>query len=76
MGSFINTFNPELIVIGGGLGVGDSRILSAAREALPDYSFRAQREEARIVIAKLGDDSGLFGAGALALDSSMSRATV
>jgi glucokinase len=70
MGSFINTFNPELIVIGGGLGVGDSRILSAAREALPAYSFRAQRESARIVIAQLGDDSGLFGAGALALDSS------
>jgi glucokinase len=75
-GSFINTFNPELIVIGGGLGVGDSHILTAARDALPDYSFRAQREEARIVIAKLGDDSGLFGAGALALDSLRESVTV
>jgi glucokinase len=70
MGAFINTFNPELIVVGGGLGVGDSQILTAAREALPAYSFRAQREGAQIVIAKLGDDSGLFGAGALALDIS------
>jgi glucokinase len=76
MGSFINTFNPELIVIGGGLGVGDSRILSAAKEALPAYSFRAQREGARIAVAKLGDDSGLFGAGALAIDSSRTPASV
>jgi glucokinase len=76
MGSFINTFNPEMVVIGGGLGIGDSRILSAAREALPSYSFRAQREEAQIVIAKLGDDSGLFGAGALALDSMKEPAAV
>lgn len=69
LGSFVNIFNPELIVIGGGLGVGDGHILATAREALAEYSFRAQREAARIVVAKLGDDSGLFGAGALALDS-------
>jgi glucokinase len=69
IGAFVNIFNPELIVIGGGLGVGDGHILAAARGALGEYSFRAQREAARIVVAKLGDDSGLFGAGALALDS-------
>ncbi len=68
IGAFINTFNPELIVIGGGLGVGDSFITSAARKSIPEYSFRAQREAASIVVAKLGEDSGLFGAGALALD--------
>ncbi|MFL5760794.1 MAG: ROK family protein [Thermomicrobiales bacterium] len=69
LGAFVNIFNPELIVIGGGLGVGDSHIISAARSSLIDYSFRAQRLAARIVIAELGDDSGLFGAGAMALDA-------
>ena len=63
-------------MIGGGLGVGDSHILAAARETLPAYSFRAQREEAQIVIAKLGDDSGLFGAGALALGTVKDPAAV
>jgi glucokinase len=68
LGAFINIFNPELIIIGGGLGVGDSHILRAARHFLAQRSFRAQRESAKIVVAKLGDDSGLFGAGALAFD--------
>jgi glucokinase len=70
IGAFINIFNPDMIVIGGGLiSLGD-HLLAPARQAIPRHSFRAQREHAKLVLASLGDDSGLYGAGAIALDRS------
>jgi glucokinase len=68
IGVFINIFNPDLVVIGGGLMSLGDHLLDPARRAIPRHSFRAQREHARLVLAALGDDSGLFGAGAIALD--------
>ncbi|HEV2107720.1 MAG TPA: ROK family protein [Thermomicrobiales bacterium] len=69
IGGFVNTFNPELVVIGGGLATLGESLLRPAREAIPTYSFPATRDAARIVSSALGSDTGLFGAGALALAS-------
>ncbi|MGH2560437.1 MAG: ROK family protein [Thermomicrobiales bacterium] len=68
IGGFINTFNPDLIVIGGGLVAVGDLVLEPARRTIPRHSFRALRDHARLVLAQLGDDSGLYGAAAIALE--------
>lgn len=73
IGALINIFNPDLIVIGGGLATQGDLILGPARAAIPSFSFRAQREHAQLVPAALGDDAGLFGAAALVLGRPAAR---
>jgi glucokinase len=69
IGSFVNVFGPEVVVIGGGFGVGAGELLlgpaleSAREEALPPTG-----ETLRIVEAQLGADAGLVGAGLLAFE--------
>ncbi len=68
IGLLINIFNPEAIVIGGGLAASGEALLGPARAAVPSYSFRGLRNQAIILRATLGDDNGLIGAAAIALD--------
>jgi glucokinase len=70
IGAFINIFNPEAVVIGGGLAVSGEALLGPARAAVNSYSFHGLRAGAHILHATLGDDNGLLGAAALALDAS------
>jgi glucokinase len=69
IGSFVNVFGPELVVLGGGFGIGAGDLLVepalevARREALSPAS-----ERLRIVDAELGEEAGLIGAGLLAAE--------
>jgi glucokinase len=59
----VNVFNPELIVVGGGLAQGQGdRLLEPARRAVVEGAFRIPGGRVRIVPAALGDDVGLVGA--------------
>ena len=69
IGSFVNIFNPEVIVIGGGVAAIGDLLLGPARHSIPSYSFVANRSCMRIALSSLGDDTALFGAAALALGS-------
>jgi glucokinase len=63
MVGLVDIFNPELIVVGGGLAAAQGdRLLGPAREEVARVAFRVQRERVRIVPAALGDDVGLVGA--------------
>src|SRR6478735_5614968 len=44
MGAFINIFNPEAIVIGGGLSATGDLLLGPAKDAMASYSFKGLRE--------------------------------
>lgn len=63
-GSFVNTFNPELIVVGGGWGeaAGDF-LLEPAREVMLREALPPGRDLVRVVPASLGPDAGVVGAG-------------
>ncbi len=70
VGSFVNIFAPDVVVVGGGFGV------AAAEFLLPSAIDVARREtvepaaiELRIVSGKLGSDAGLIGAGLLGLEA-------
>jgi glucokinase len=65
-GSLINIFNPELIVIGGGLSkMGDILLKPAIREA-GKRSYHDIFKTVRFVTAELGDNSGVLGAAVYA----------
>jgi glucokinase len=67
IGTLTNIFNPQLVVVGGGVARVGEYLLQPAREIVSSHSFHAMRDDMRMVEAKLGDDGGLFGAGAMAL---------
>jgi glucokinase len=67
MGAFANIFNPKSIVIGGGVAHLGELLLEPARAAMASYSFVDVRRDLTISYSALGDDTGLYGAGALAL---------
>ena len=59
-------FDPEVVVIGGGLAEADEVLLAPLRSALRErLTFH---REPRLVRAALGDEAGCLGAGLLALD--------
>ena len=55
-------YSPELIVVGGGLGLTSDLLHDPLREALTVYGPRDLSEPIAIVRAELGDDAGLAGA--------------
>lgn len=71
IGSFVNTFGPELVVIGGGFGIAAAGFLfpSALGAARRETTIEAARTSFRIVAAELGTDAGLIGAGLVALEA-------
>jgi glucokinase len=69
IGSFVNVFAAELVVIGGGFGVGAFDLLAGpALEAARVEALAPSGDRLRIVPAELGADAGVIGAGLLAAD--------
>lgn len=70
LANLINIFNPEVVVIGGGLSnIGDMLLLPAYEEA-KRRAFKQSYQAARFARAELGRNSGVIGAAAYALDQS------
>jgi glucokinase len=70
IGSFVNVFDAELFVIGGGFGsaAGDL-IVGPAGEIVDREVLSPARGHVRIVPAKLGPEAGLVGAGLIAFEA-------
>lgn len=66
IGSFINIFNPEMIVIGGGVAIVGDLLMEPARRTIPMHSFVDMRNDTKLTYSSLGPDTGLYGAAALA----------
>jgi glucokinase len=67
LANLINIFNPELIVIGGGLSNMGDRLLKPAFRVAEERSFRQSCQKVRFARAELGQNSGVLGAAAYAL---------
>ncbi len=67
MASLVNLFNPELIVIGGGLTKMGERLFGPVRRAIERRAFPPAARAVRVVPAALGDDVGVLGAVAAAI---------
>jgi glucokinase len=69
IGSLVNIFNPELVVIGGGFAAAGDFILDPAREILRREALAEAGYRLPIVRADLGTAAGLIGAGLVAFDA-------
>jgi glucokinase len=65
--NLINIFNPQMIVIGGGVKDAWHLFTGAMREEIRKRAFRVPAERTKIVPSVLGDDAGMVGAAAVAL---------
>jgi glucokinase len=64
--NLINIFNPEMIVIGGGVKDAWPLFIEAVREEIKKRAFEYPAARTQIVPSVLGDDAGMIGAAALA----------
>jgi glucokinase len=69
IGSLVNIFNPELVVIGGGFAAAGDFILDPAREIVAREGLAGAGDRVRIVRAELGTAAGLIGAALVAFDA-------
>jgi glucokinase len=68
--TFVNALEPELIVIGGGFGEAAAEfLLGSAREVLKRDGLEPGRDTVRLVLAELGTDAGVIGAGMIAFEA-------
>jgi glucokinase len=70
IGSLVNVFHPETVVIGGGFGVvAFEFLLEAAREVVEQEALSRAGFDLRIVPAELGTAAGVIGAGLVAFEA-------
>jgi len=69
--SFVNTFNPQMVVIGGGVMAAGELLLEPARAEVAARALPPSRDEVRIVTAAFGVEAGMVGAAALAADGAV-----
>ena len=63
--NIINTLDPEVIVLGGGVSMAGDYLLEAVREAVRPLVLYKAMPYADIRLAQLGSDAGIIGAAAL-----------
>lgn len=68
MASLINIFNPERIVVAGGVMLGGDELLAMASKTAKASAFKRPARTVKILKAKLGDDAGVIGAAEIALE--------
>jgi len=68
IGSFVNIFRPQLVVIGGGFASAGDFLLEPARETMRREALPPARDRVEIVRAELGTAAGLIGAALIAYD--------
>lgn len=69
MANLVNLFNPQLIVIGGGLINLGEKLFGAVRRGIVCHAMEASASAVKIAPAELGDKVGVLGAAAVALSS-------
>ncbi len=70
IGSLVNIFDPDVVVVGGGFGASAGElVLVSAREAARAEALAPAAERVRIVSAELGAGAGLIGAGLVGFEA-------
>jgi len=72
--SLVNIFNPEVVVIGGGVIAAGELLLGPARAEVARRALRPSRDLVEIRPAHFGVEAGMVGGAALALDGLLERA--
>jgi glucokinase len=65
LANFINIFNPEIIVLGGGVAEIGDPLLDPVRRAINTFAMPVMRSGVRLVPSSLGLKTGIYGSAAL-----------
>jgi glucokinase len=67
VGNLINIFNPEVVVLGGGvIDALEDEMMSIIVETAQEYAMEGTAKGIEIVASKVGDDAGILGGAVLA----------
>ncbi len=64
--NLVNIFNPEMIIVGGGVSNMGDLLLNPARQVVKERAYRLMAEAVRIVVAELGNNAEVLGAAVFA----------
>jgi len=67
--NFINIFNPEIIIIGGGVADAGDIYINKVKEITWHYAMDEAKKKVKLVRAKLGNKAGCLGAVKFAFDN-------
>jgi len=67
--SFVNVFNPNVVVLGGGFARAGDLLFEPARRVVAERALSPARDLVRIVPALLGVEAGLIGAGLVGFEA-------
>lgn len=65
LANVVNVYDPEMIVLGGGVSHAGEFLLNAVRARLPELIFYKEMPYAQIELAQLSNDAGIIGAAML-----------
>ncbi len=68
LANYVNIFNPQVIVIGGGVIAAGELLLEPARREVARRALAPGRDQVKIVAAHFGVEAGMIGAAAIAFD--------
>ncbi len=69
IGSLVNIYNPDIVVIGGGFGTTGDWLIGPATEVANREALDPAKGKVRIVHAELGAAAGLIGAGLIGFEA-------
>jgi len=70
IGSLVNIFDPQVVVVGGGFGAAAAElVLAPAREIMKREALAPAGERVQIVPARLGPEAGVIGAALVAYEA-------
>ncbi|WP_173161112.1 ROK family protein [Phytohabitans suffuscus] len=73
LAAVVNTHNPGLVLIGGGVAAAGDLLLAAVRKSVYHRAMPLATRDLRIELSLLGDRAGLVGAAFMATDELLSR---
>ncbi|MDQ6750126.1 MAG: ROK family protein [Actinomycetota bacterium] len=71
--NYVNIFNPDAVVIGGGVIAAGDLLLGPVREELATRGLRPSKDMVEVVPARFANEAGMLGAAALAFDGAVSH---
>jgi glucokinase len=66
LASLVNVFNPEIVVVGGGVAAAGELLLEPARAVMCERALAPNRDEVRVEAAGFGAEAGMIGAALMA----------
>ena len=74
--SFINAFDPEIVIIGGGIAQAGTALFDPLRDNLDRFEWRPMAHQVQVIPAALGEKAGAIGAAYHAILEATTKSTI